>query len=127
MKQQNQKTALVVGMALSGISSATLLDQVGYRVIINDIKSDIAGLAEKLQGVAYINALGRDPMELLDGIDLLVLSPVIPMDLPFIAAARQKGIEVIGEIELGYRYAHGEFVCITGTNGTVSYTHLLWK
>ncbi|MBS7259017.1 MAG: UDP-N-acetylmuramoyl-L-alanine--D-glutamate ligase [Eubacteriales bacterium] len=121
-----KKTALVVGMAKSGVASAILLYQKGYNVIINDLKSDIPGLSESLKKIKYVNRLGVAPEALLDGIDLMVISPVIPIFRPFVKEAIARGIEVIGEIELGYRYSNrgARFVCIGGTNGKTTTTTL---
>ena len=121
-----KKTALVVGMAKSGVASAILLYKKGYTVIINDLKSDIPGLSESLKKIKYVNRLGVAPEALLDGIDLMVISPVIPIFRPFVKEAIARGIEVIGEIELGYRYSNrgAKFVCIGGTNGKTTTTTL---
>jgi len=119
-----QKTALIVGMAKSGIGAAKLLCRNGYRVIINDMKAHIDGLDEALAGCEVENRLGEAPETLLDGIDLLVPSPIIPLTKPFLVEAVNRGIEVISEIELGYRYANADFVCITGTNGKTTCTAL---
>lgn len=123
---ESRKTALIVGMAKSGISSAKLLYHAGYRVIINDLKSEIDGLEEALFGIEYENRLGVAPEALLDGVDLMVLSPVIPIFRPFVKTAIAMGIEVIGEIELGWRYCSRgtRFVCIGGTNGKTTTTAL---
>ena len=93
-----QKTALIVGMAKSGIAAARLLYENGYRVIINDMKPEIKGLFDALSGIAYEVRLGDDPMDLLDGVDLLIPSPIIPFFRPFIVEAKRRGIEVISEI-----------------------------
>ena len=121
-----KKTALVVGMAKSGVASAILLYKKGYNVIINDLKSDIPGLSESLKKIKYVNRLGVAPEALLDGVDLMVISPVIPIFRPFVKEAIARGIEVIGEIELGYRYSNrgARFVCIGGTNGKTTTTTL---
>ena len=121
-----KKTALVVGMAKSGVASAILLYKKGYNVIINDLKSDIPGLSESLKKIKYVNRLGVAPEALLDGVDLMVSSPVIPIFRPFVKEAISRGIEVIGEIELGYRYSNrgARFVCIGGTNGKTTTTTL---
>ncbi|OQB24625.1 MAG: UDP-N-acetylmuramoylalanine--D-glutamate ligase [Firmicutes bacterium ADurb.Bin182] len=124
MNGNTKKNALVVGMARSGISSAKLLYKNGWNVIINDIKRDIPGLLEQLSGIEYTDALGIDPKELIFGIDLLVLSPVIPIFAPFAKEAAERGVEVIGEIELGYRYSKGKFICVSGTNGKTTATAL---
>lgn len=123
---EKKKTALIVGMAKSGVSSAKLLYNAGYHVIINDLKHDIEGLEEALSGIEYENRLGIAPEALLEGVDLMVLSPVIPIFRPFVKTAIANGIEVIGEIELGYRYCNRgtRFVCIGGTNGKTTTTAL---
>lgn len=118
------KTALVVGMALSGVASAKLLKSQGYKVILSDSKGDIPGLWQQLNKEDYIDALGKPVEAFLQGVDLMVLSPGVPMWKPFVKAARDKGIAIIGEIELGYRYSQGEFWCITGTNGKTTCTAL---
>lgn len=119
-----EKTALIVGMAKSGVGAAKLLSKEGWRVIVNDMKTEIPGLDEQLAGTNCIKRLGDAPETLLDGVDLLIPSPVIPMTKPFIVEARRRGIEVISEIELGYRNARADFVCITGTNGKTTSTAL---
>lgn len=123
---EKQKRALVVGMAKSGVASARLLYQMGYEVTVNDMKNEIAGLEAALKGIEYINALGSAPDALIDGKDLVVLSPVIPIFSDFAKKARKNGAEVIGEIELGYRYCNrgSKFVCISGTNGKTTTTAL---
>ena len=122
MEQRNK--ALIVGMAKSGVGAAKLLFSVGWDVVINDKKPEIEGLREALSGIDVSWHLGEDPQTLFDGVSLIVISPIIPMTVPFVRAAQQRGIEVISEIELGYRYSHAEFVCITGTNGKTTCTAL---
>ncbi len=121
-----KRTALIVGMAKSGVSSAKLLYRNGWNVIINDLKSDIPGLDEALEDIKYVDRLGVAPEALLDGVDMMVISPVIPIFRPFVKAAILRGIEVIGEIELGYRFCDRgcRFVCIGGTNGKTTTTAL---
>ena len=77
--------------------------------------------------------LGELPTEILADTGLAVLSPGVPTDLPVIAAIREQGIPIWGEIELAYHFAKGRLLAITGTNGkttttsllgAVSYTHL---
>jgi UDP-N-acetylmuramoylalanine--D-glutamate ligase len=115
---------MVAGMARSGIAATKLLARAGAHVIASDTKSEIEGLADKLKGIEYENALGRNPIRLLDGVDMLVLSPVISIHSPLALAAEAAGAEVIGEIELGYRFSEGKFVCISGTNGKTTTTTL---
>ena len=121
-----KQRAVVVGMARSGISSAKLLAAKGYEVVVNDSKPAIDGLSDALHGIDYIDALGKNPEDVLEGAELMVLSPVVPIFAPFAQKAREMGIEVIGEIELGYRYADrgAKFVCVSGTNGKTTTTAL---
>lgn len=121
---EHQETVLLVGMAKSGISAAKMLNRLGKRVIINDMKTEIPGLFEALAGCSYENRLGEAPETLVGLADLVVISPIIPMTKPWIKDAQRRGIPVISEIELGYRYAKAEFVCITGTNGKTTCTAL---
>lgn len=116
------KTAMVVGMAKSGVSAAELLLRKGWRVVLSDTKN-IEGLSARFAGDT-IDALGKDPLDYLRGVSLLVLSPGVPMRVPVIAAARQRGIEVIGEIELASRHMRAQIVGITGTNGKTTTTAL---
>lgn len=119
-----KKTALIVGMAKSGIGAAKLLSEEGWNVRINDMKEEIPGLKDALKNHTVEWHLGEDPMDLLEGINLLIPSPIIPMTKPFLVEARNRGIEIISEIELGYRFAKADFVCITGTNGKTTCTAL---
>lgn len=123
---EKKKRALIVGMARSGIAAARLLYKEGYDVVINDMKAHIDGLYEALDGIEYTDALGVEPGEAAKGADLMVLSPVVPVFSPFVKEARAAGTEVIGEIELGYRYSNRgtKFVCISGTNGKTTTTAL---
>ncbi len=118
------KTALIVGMARSGIASAQLLASQGWHLILNDTRKEVPELGTAFDGVQYSDALGKDPLEYLSGVDLVVVSPGVSLFQPFVKKARGAGIEVISEIELGWRYAKGEFLCITGTNGKTTCTAL---
>jgi UDP-N-acetylmuramoylalanine--D-glutamate ligase len=121
---EQTRKALIVGMAKSGIGAAKLLSREGWQVTVNDKKPEIPDLAEALEGAAVEYRLGEYPTTLFDGVELIVISPIIPMTAPFVLEAKSRGIEVISEIELGYRYSHAEFVCITGTNGKTTCTAL---
>ena len=70
----------------------------------------------------------EDDLSLLDGIDVLVKSPGVPGDRPLVAAARERGLPVWSEVELGYRWlapTGTKFVGVTGTNGKSTTTALL--
>ena len=61
----------------------------------------------------------------MDELDLVVISPGVPTDLPVVQKMREKKIEIMGEIELAYLCGKGEVLAITGTNGKTTTTALL--
>lgn len=120
------KRVLVVGLARSGLAAVRVLRALGANVIANDIKSreELKEVIEELDPIGVQWALGVTPMDYLDKVDLVVISPGIPIDDPFVRNARDMGIEVIGEVELAYRLCRAPIVAITGTNGKTTTTAL---
>ncbi len=121
------KKALVVGMAKSGAASAALLCGLGAQVIIYDAKKrkDLPpDIFDELSKYTYTDMLGEDIMPVIGEIDIMVLSPGVPPDLPFIKKAHDLGKRVIAEIELGYSVSKADFIAITGTNGKTTTTAL---
>lgn len=121
------KKALVIGMARSGAASAELLHRLGAQVYVYDLKT-LEQLPEEVRAVLskieYTDLLGKDPMESIGEMDLLVLSPGVPLGLPFIKRAYELGKKVIAEIELGFSVSKADFIAITGTNGKTTTTAL---
>lgn len=121
------KNVLVVGMARSGVGAAQLLVKCGAKVTVNDSKSrsELKTDLSPLDALSVTWAMGKPAMELLEGTDILVLSPGIPDKAAFVKKAKEMGIYVIGEVELGAQLAPGELVAITGTNGKTTTTTLV--
>lgn len=119
------KRVLVVGLARSGQSAVKALAARGARVWINDMKDEqsLADMLEPIKGLYEGLMLGTAP-ENMDSFDMMVLSPGVPLDKPFVKAAREAKVEVIGELELAYRMTDADFVGITGTNGKTTTTAL---
>ncbi|MEG0146012.1 MAG: UDP-N-acetylmuramoyl-L-alanine--D-glutamate ligase, partial [Clostridia bacterium] len=118
---------LVVGMARSGVAAAMLLAAQGKRVRLSDNKTreqleEALKPLEKIEGIEY--RLGEKAEDLLENVDQVVISPGIPIDHPVAQAARAKGIELIGELELASRLGKGKLYAITGTNGKTTTTTL---
>ncbi len=126
--QWRGKRALVVGMARSGLTSAKLLHVCGADVTLYDAKprEKLVSALHQLGGIAVTEAFGVNPIAWIEShpVDLMVLSPGVPYRTPFIEAAKARGIEVIAEIELGYRAAQAPIVAIGGTNGKTTTTAL---
>lgn len=126
------KQVIVVGTGKSGVGSAVLLEKNGALPVIYDgnEKTDTeavrASLREKLghetAAVIYTGAFSK---KIADGIELAVLSPGVPVDADFVIYMKEKGIHIWGEIELGYHFAKGRVLAITGTNGKTTTTSLV--
>lgn len=122
------KNILLVGLAKTGVSTIKLLDKLEANIIVNDIKDeeklqDILIELKDIKNATYI--LGYHP-ENVDHIDMAVVSPGVPLDLPFILKLKENNIEIIGEVELAYRLSKNPiFVGITGTNGKTTTTSLV--
>ena len=145
------KKVLVVGLARSGVGSANLLSSFGAKVSVTDVKSydfladDIKKLSPSVKVIA-----GGHPEDIFSNSDLIVVSPGVPPDIPPLIHAKEKGIPVIGELELAYQivmsnelrvmskkqstkmnslpithHALPAFIGITGTNGKSTTTTLI--
>jgi murD: UDP-N-acetylmuramoylalanine--D-glutamate ligase len=102
------------------------LEDHGAEVVLYDGNEslDQASLREQL-GEKTTIVLGEFPEHLLEELELVVLSPGVPTDLPVILAMKEHGIQVIGEVELAYAFGKGDVLAITGTNGKTTTTSLL--
>jgi UDP-N-acetylmuramoylalanine--D-glutamate ligase len=114
---------LVVGLARSGQAAALLLASRSEEVIGCDVGSP-AGL-EGLREAAVEVHLDTDGVPLLERARCLVKSPGVPREAPVVRLARERGIPVLGELELAWRVLPNRFVAVTGTNGKTTVTELL--
>jgi UDP-N-acetylmuramoylalanine--D-glutamate ligase len=108
---------LVVGLARSGIAAAQMLAVHGDVIGTDSGSPDVPGELEA--------HLGVDGVELLDRVACVVKSPGVPNEAPVIVAARERGLPVLGELELAWRLLPNRFVAVTGTNGKTTTTELL--
>jgi UDP-N-acetylmuramoylalanine--D-glutamate ligase len=111
---------LVVGLARSGQAVARVLAERGERVIACDAATPEIDLPNSVE-----THLGVDGLELLNDVRTVVKSPGVPNEAVTIAAARQRGILVVGELELAWRLLPNRFVAVTGTNGKTTTVELL--
>ncbi|HKP67836.1 MAG TPA: UDP-N-acetylmuramoyl-L-alanine--D-glutamate ligase, partial [Pyrinomonadaceae bacterium] len=127
MEIANRKS-LVLGAGKSGVESAMFLADRGAVVALHDRKAveEWSHAARSLKESHNVGLLGGDiPSWLLDQIDLVVISPGVPTNtIPARYVDRKDG-EVIGEVELAYRFMKGRIVGITGSNGKTTTTTLI--
>ena len=124
--EYNGKKALVCGMARSGIAAAKLLKKLGAEVTLQDMKKreELSADVRNLENEGIVLYTGANPDDIACEQDIIVLSPGIPCDLPFITAAEEAGVSVISEVELAYTLTKCPITAITGTNGKTTTTTL---
>jgi UDP-N-acetylmuramoylalanine--D-glutamate ligase len=108
---------LVVGLARSGVAAVRVLREHG------EVLACDSGRPELPQDIPA--ALGSTGLELLDRAASVVKSPGVPNEAPAIAAARERGLPVLGELELAWRLLPNRFLAVTGTNGKTTTSELL--
>jgi len=114
---------LVVGLARSGVAAALALRERGEQVLGCDAGAP-AGLEATARAGVELHP-GEDGVALLERVRAVVKSPGVPARAPAIAAARARGLPVLGELELGWRLLENEFVAVTGTNGKTTTVELI--
>jgi UDP-N-acetylmuramoylalanine--D-glutamate ligase len=114
---------LVLGLARSGEAAALALARRGVRVVGVDRNGDLDSGRLRAAGVEVV--LGAEDPALVADVDLLVKSPGVPSDVPLVAAARERGVPVWSEVELGSRLLSNPVLGVTGTNGKTTTTELL--
>ena len=112
MKNLEGLKVAVVGMKRSGVAAAELLTRNGAVVRAVDETP-----------CAEMDILPQT-LDSFEGVDMVVLSPGVPADLPVIAEVRAKGITVIGEVELAGYFLNGPIIGITGSNGKTTTTSM---
>ncbi len=124
-----KKRILVVGMARSGIAAAELLLHHGAVPILNDQKPQEVfeeALAPLLRTACEFR-MGMEAEPLLDGADGVVISPGVPLTAPIVTAAAEKGIPLIGELELASSLLLGDLAAVSGTNGKTTTVTLIGR
>ncbi|MUL39492.1 UDP-N-acetylmuramoyl-L-alanine--D-glutamate ligase [Gloeocapsopsis dulcis] len=118
--------AHVIGLGKSGIAAARLLKRQGWEVTLSD-RSSAACEDQQLESEGIPVKLGYSWHPDVDDLTkLVIVSPGVPWDIPALVAARERGIETIGEMELAWRNLKSyPWIAITGTNGKTTTTALI--
>lgn len=109
---------LVYGYGTSGKSAVKCLQKMGRKIAV--YSDDFVKVSEQVE-----NRCGMAISKVLEGVSLIVVSPGIDLDCELLKEAAKKNIEIIGELELGYRNVCGDIIAITGTNGKTTCTELV--
>src|SRR5215218_4629643 len=117
---------LVVGLARSGVAAALTLCGRGAEVAGVDSGPVASEAFERLLAAGVAVHAPHDGVDLLNGAGSVIKSPGVPKEAPVIAAARERGIPVLGEYETGWRLlGEHEFVAVTGSNGKTTTVELI--
>ena len=95
-------------------------------VTLTDVRTAIDGL-DVLRAAGVALELGGHDLDTFTAADLIVVSPGVPLEQPPIEAARVRGTEIIGELELASRWLQGRVIAITGTKGKSTTTTLIGR
>jgi len=127
LKNIEGKHVLIVGLGKSGIAAAQAMLKLGAVVSIQDSKtpdkvdgqliSFLTGLSKGQDLGLYLGVTPPDMSEF----DIMILSPGVDPELPFVREAEEEGVEIIGELEIAYRIGRGHFIGITGSSGRSAY------
>ena len=123
------KRVLVVGLARSGRAAAHAFRQRGSVVTVNDVRPPAAFASEipEMLNAKIGLELGLHRLETFLRQDLIVVSPGVPWELPELAAARQRKVRIVPEVEAASWFLKGKLVGITGSNGKTTTTTLLGR
>ncbi len=119
----NGRRVLVVGLARSGFSAAMLLSRQGASVIGVDVRPELVR-AHELRDMGVELRLGSSGADIPHDLDLVVLSPGVALSSQIPSMAIDKGMAVVGELELAWRLAKVPTLAVTGTNGKSTTTTL---
>ncbi len=123
------RKTLVVGLASTGVSCSRFLAKCGASVVATDMKpaSELPGAIKALVDMGVEVRAGGHNRVSLEGVETVVVSPGIPYKHPLLVEARAKGIEVISDIELAYRFIDAPVIAVAGTNGKSTTTTLIGR
>ena len=119
--------AVILGGGESGFGSAVLAKVKGFDTFLSDNGKIAEKYIKKLDEYGIRYEQGGHTEELILDADVVIKSPGIPDKAPMVKALREKGVEIISEIEFAGRYTKGKTVCITGSNGKTTTTTLTHK
>ena len=125
MQVSPKSYTLVLGLGRSGLSMARFLAAKGYAVKATDIDPAAARNAKALNRLGIDTQIGFHDQETFNRAEAIVVSPGIPLDMPFLQKAAALGVPLLGDLDIFSRYNKTPVVAITGTNGKTTVTTLV--
>lgn len=122
------KHVLVVGLGSSGLAAVDFLLGRGIEVSVSDGGAELGPAGEVAHGLrqrgVHCEFGGHSP-GLFTSVDVILLSPGVPLELPELAVARRAGVKIIGELALAAAYLRTPVIAVTGTNGKSTVTTMI--
>ncbi|WP_320041078.1 UDP-N-acetylmuramoyl-L-alanine--D-glutamate ligase [uncultured Desulfobacter sp.] len=115
---------LIVGLGACGLAMARFMNCRGHCVAATDIDATKTDEAAALKNLGIPVMIGSHTHEIFDNASVIIPSPGIPLNMPYIQSARNKGVPVKGELDIFARYNTTPTIAITGTNGKTTTTEL---
>ncbi len=121
------KRVLVIGLGKTGQSTVRFLAGRGVSVVATDEKplTEMGDAASSLSGFNLKLAFGPQGAAILSGVDLIIPSPGVPPTNPLLAEGVKRGVPILAEIEVAFRFLKRPVIAITGTNGKTTATTLI--
>ena len=117
---------VILGGGESGTGAAILGKQKGWEVFLSDKSPLKAAYKQELEALGIRWEEGQHTESEILSADCIIKSPGIPHKVPIVQHAKEKGIEIISEIEFASRYTDAKIIAITGSNGKTTTTSLLY-
>jgi UDP-N-acetylmuramoylalanine--D-glutamate ligase len=127
MSKYKGKKVLIVGFGISGVAVAKYMSKQGAKVTVTDMKQK-QDLQEHVDACAELKLeyeLGKHNNKTFHSVDLIVVSPGVPLSIKPLEEAREKNIPITSEIELAVAGIKEPIIAITGTNGKTTTTTLI--
>ncbi|MBQ6162832.1 MAG: UDP-N-acetylmuramoyl-L-alanine--D-glutamate ligase [Prevotella sp.] len=121
-----KRRIVILGAGESGAGAAVLAKKEGYDVFVSDMSKIKPKYKQLLDDHGIEWEEERHSEERILAADEIIKSPGIPQKAPIILKVKEKGINIISEIEFAGRYTNSKMICITGSNGKTTTTSLIY-
>ena len=120
------KRIVILGAGESGAGAAVLAKKEGFDVFVSDMSKIAPRYKQMLNDHQIQWEEGQHTESLILNAGEIIKSPGIPETAPMVVKAKDKGINIISEIEFAGRYTNSKMICITGSNGKTTTTSLIY-